>query len=135
MSTDATENVKGVIYTHASPLLLVTNSGTSEGVAPATKNWVDLTFSISPSFSNIDYVLFIVGTELTNEVQLYYDAGNTNQGHWYDRPYEYDYLSSIDSGDVYHDDNKYSIYATYTPSGGGTAVKDTIQEGIVAFPR
>ena len=118
LSNDALETHYGKfgIYTH-SDLALVTNGTTSEAGFTYTKGWRTINFSSAPTFSAVDYVIVVWGKPpTTGDPRLWGDAGDANQGH---------YQANTYSGEVWtnplvptHDNNKYSIYATYTPTGG-----------------
>jgi len=83
-----------------------------QGDSPSTVGWLQL--AISQAITNTDYYL---GSWPDSTTYGYYDSGDTDQS-WFTRGVDYGTwpdLSGIDKPDW-----KYSIYATYTPGGGGT---------------
>ena len=54
----------------------------------------------------------------SNNVTVYYDSGSANQGHL---DTGNSYTTPTDPTGASHNNNKYSIYATYTASGGDAA--------------
>jgi len=83
-----------------------------QGDSPSTVGWLQL--AISQAITNTDYYL---GSWPDNTTYGYYDSGDTDQS-WVTHGVDYGTwpdLSGIDKPDW-----KFSIYATYTPGGGGT---------------
>lgn len=78
--------------------------------------WQDFTFSSNPEISSIDYIL-VAGSDGSGSPvhsSLYYDSGDTNQGHYQTITYP----TFPSTASFSNNNNKYSIYATYTESGG-----------------
>lgn len=105
------KSIKAAIYIHSSSGLLENSDTGGEKDTSQGKFWYDFNLSPNVSLSAVDYVLVVWGNE--QYVDVKYDSGSTNQGHDDAQTYN----SFPDSASFTHDDNKYSIYATYTPSG------------------
>jgi hypothetical protein len=92
----------------------------------STPGWMTSTFSPFPVFSSsIDYLLMTVpdlNPPTTNYFYLGYDAGDANQGH-YDETNSYDTPENLGAAD--HNNNKYSIYATYNYYQYDTSARGT----------
>jgi hypothetical protein len=96
--------------------------------------WHSIT-DLSNSLAN--GVVYCIGiAQEVGVAELNYDAGTA--------PGRLSSTDTSETGDVLNDPfgsvgtdsgRHYSIYATYTPSGGGTVVKDIIQSGLIAFAR
>jgi len=104
------------IYKH-SDLSQVTNGQTAEGTGDGSTGWKTLNFVSSPTLEAIDYVL-VAWSEVIgkNTTYIWYDAGNTNQGHYQNLTYGTWPNPLVPT----HDNNVYSIYCTYTAAGGQT---------------
>ena len=78
------------------------------------------TFNItgSPSISAVDYVLVVGGKDYNDYYRAWtkYDSGDTNQGHYKDITFP----TFPDPASFTHNNNKFSIYCTYTAGGGDT---------------
>jgi len=108
-------DIKGILVKHSD--LGIVNNGVGNAVAMpegiGSANWVTSNFSTSPSIStSTGYVLMYINESYTS---IRYDSGDTNQGH---DDTSNNYSSPTDPTDASHNNNKFSIYATYTPSGG-----------------
>jgi hypothetical protein len=100
--------VKGVIVL-SSNLTILTNGVGSAVAMPTTAGWVTSTFSTPPSLSpNTDYVLMNVVGYVS--YKFYYDTA-TNQGRV---DTTNSYASPSNPTDALFNNNKYSIYCTYT---------------------
>lgn len=121
------------IYLSSSNAKLQTTASNTSTVDPA--NWQTLSLSSSQSItSSTNYKLVhYLDDGGKNAYILYYDTGDTNQG-GHDTGLTYPTWPDPLSPDV-QNTNKYSFYATYTASGGGTVVKDIIGPGIIPFAR
>lgn len=114
----------------------VTNGQAGSGTfTSGTKVWHTHSYSTSPSISAADYYLVVwCGSTGYNTQVLFYDSGASDQGKSQTITY-----SAGNWPDPYNPDTsdtkKYSIYATYTAGGGGTAVKDIIGSGLIPFAR
>jgi hypothetical protein len=107
---------KGLVVLHSN--LNIISNGITNGVNfGGAADWKTATFGTNPTISAVDYVLMlVVGLSVSQGLYIYYDAGTTNQGHY---DWSNSYASPSNPTDATHEDNKYSIYATYTPAGGG----------------
>jgi hypothetical protein len=96
---------------------LIMNGGTTAVSNPTPLTFVTFTFAANPAITATDYVLIAHASNASfNSETLYYDAGTTNQGLTDANTYTGSALSSFASPTL--NNNKYSIYATYTASGG-----------------
>jgi len=78
-------------------------------------DWTTQSYATPPAVSaSTDYIL--MHTVSFSTFVLYYDTGDTDQGH-YDSTNKNN--TPTNPTDATHNDNKHSIYATYTPAGGG----------------
>lgn len=114
-------NSKCAIYTHSS-LALLTN-GTTDQLSPSTTDWVTYDFTASPTLTAVDYILVGWGqfAKYTTS-QIYYDSGDTDQGHVDSETYGTFPDPLVPS----HNNNKYSIYCTYTSEAVGTNMQINI---------
>ena len=87
-------------------------------------------FNTSPTLTAVDYVVSALATDKGNPyhtVWLYYDTGDTNQGHYTTTNISYtsfpNPLSTYD-----HNTDKYSLYVTYTAAAAGTNMKINIAD-------
>lgn len=102
---------KGAIYKH-SDLSKVGETEEFYRDGLFTTGWY--TYNISGTVNleaGTEYVLVLGGTGEGDE-RLYYDTGTTNQGHYQSQSYG----NWPEPLDPTHEDRKYSIYCTYTPS-------------------
>lgn len=117
------------IYKHSDSALVVgSDTAHWDDYSQSGQGWLTIPVS-STAITAQDYIL--VGTNINAGFTLYYDAGGTNQGHYASG----DYYSWTTPQSFSHNNNKYSIYCTYTAGGGETAVKDIIQPGLIPFAR
>ena len=124
-SIEVAKNYKYAVYVHGD-LSLLTNGITNEGTYAISEaeGWKTLNFTSAPTFTAVDYLL--AGWSSPGiasgdpELNIAYDTGDANQGHTRQQDYVANWPNplTVDS----HDTNKYSIYATYTPGGGGTTI-------------
>ncbi len=114
-STGAGTSGKAVLVAHGDSTILTNGVGDAVALS-ASQDWNTSTFGTSPSLSaSTAYVLLFV---FDGNWVAYYDSGDTNQGH-YDTSNSY---ASPTNPSLSHLNNKYSIYCTYTASGGGVTV-------------
>jgi len=115
------EQHAGLVGIYNTSYNLITNGGSSQ-VSPlrADKGWQTFTFSTNPTVSATDYVLIIHGNAVGfSTAQVFYDAGSANQGLTDANAYTGSAISSFASPTL--NNNKYSIYATYTADGGASS--------------
>lgn len=94
-----------------STLAILTNGVSNELAVTGTPAFRTFTFGTAPTMSaSTDYVLCAIGG---GSHQMRYDAGDTNQG-LVDT--SNNYTTPTDPTDGSRNNNKYSIYATYTPT-------------------
>lgn len=120
-TSSGSQNAKAVIVLQSN--LNIISNGVSNGIAVTTKNFYDVTFATNPipSASTLYYMTVVNGYNGTSTFLIYYDVGSPNNGYRdttnnYNTPTNPTDRSSTDYG------GPFSIYATYTPSGG--VVKD-----------
>jgi len=105
------DKCKFAIYKHSDLSLVAV---TQEYSAPDTNDvvfWCTLNFVSPPALTaNTEYVLVAWG-QTTFYGSLYYDAGDVNQGHYQSKAYTGTFPNSLIPT---HNNNKYSIYCTYT---------------------
>lgn len=101
------------MYTHSDSVIAITEKRTSDGLATRVKNFYS-TSAFTFTSSAVDYV--ICGYRNDNGGYIYYDAGSANQGHYFTGRF-------TTPATFTHDNNKYSIYATYTAAAAGTNIK------------
>jgi len=111
--TSANSNYKMSVYLH-SDSTKITNGDTNEGSLTISANWYTQTFVTSPDFSAVDYVLVYQNANNFPDNGFKYDAGDINQGHTQTNTYG----TFPSTASFTHNNNKYSIYATYTTEGG-----------------
>ena len=115
-------NVKALVFDNTYALL--TNGVGGTGVLPLTQGWVDMTYSTSPSVTAADFGLGVI---CDGGNHIYYDSGATNQGF---QMAGNSYASPTDLSGETLVAKKFSVYATYTASGGsGASVTLTGQSG------
>jgi hypothetical protein len=116
-STSWTGNVKCAIYLHSN-LTLVANGVTEELNTTLTSTLAWYTFNFvgtKPTFTaNTAYVLGAWAQDVTGDAYTGYDTGDTNQGH--SKALTYNTFPNPIT--LTHTARKYSIYCTYTVSGG-----------------
>ena len=126
---EGTEKVKFGIYLHSDLSFVGSTEEFAIGTTPFT-GWKTLNFTTPPSSSATSYILVVWATVFSN-FYIYYDAGNTNQGHYQSLTYG----TFPDPLVPTHDDNKYSIYCTYTtaapPKPKGTIAIHAKLAGII----
>ena len=107
-------SLKGAIVNH-SDLTIISNGITnivSDSDVDNSPEWKTLTFATPPTLSpDTEYVLMLISNAAFH---FYYSAGDANQGH-YDTSNSF--TSPTDPTDASHNNNKYSIYCTYTAGG------------------
>jgi len=113
--------INAAIYRH-SDSTKVAEASQNVYTATFTKAWKRFTFSTMPSLTaGTEYVLDVLATsdytDIPPTVYVYYDAGDTNQGH-------YEIVTSFpDTASFTHNNNKYSVYCTYNIVSTSTAVR------------
>ena len=92
------------------------NTGSETIPGSTSAQWWDFEFeSTKPTFSNGDDLWFFVGEDGSGEVEVYRDStGGTSRSNYYLTPWRSDVTDFTGT-----DTNKWSIYLTYTSSGGG----------------
>ncbi|MGB9841849.1 MAG: hypothetical protein ACPLKZ_03895 [Candidatus Bathyarchaeales archaeon] len=102
--------VKAAIYTSSHNFV----AGTQEQTVNSN-GWITFSFSDpKPTLTaGVDYILVVWADSASGDVYIRYDSGSSNQGHQVDR----NYGSWPSSPSFTHDNRKYSIYCTYSPSG------------------
>jgi hypothetical protein len=120
-SSDYYGNAKAAIYKH-SDLSLVGSTGELY-VGEQTGTWFNFTFSTQPDLINTEYVLVVWAQSLTGTCYLKHDAGDTDRGHYQSATYGTFPNPLVPT----HDNNKYSIYCSYTAA----AAKKYFGDGLV----
>ena len=101
------------IYLH-SDSTQVANSLTADTQASAATQWWPLTYSTKPTLLASTAYVLVAGCDNPKSTHyIYYDAGNVSQGHYQGITYP----TFPATATFTHDNNKYSIYATYQTSG------------------
>lgn len=118
-------NSKGIIYTDASnPLTWVANSIAVQ--APASQAWTD--YAVSASLTTGNYWLGLVSGG--SFVGIAFDSGGASIRSNVTNSFANPSSNSPFGGSFINDNNKPSVYATYTASGGGTVpTKNVILNG------
>jgi hypothetical protein len=120
-------NIQMALYDAVSPSNYIDDSGTaSVTIDSATPQWWQANSS-GPSLSAIQYYLAFVGDQLQYGPYAYYDSSGVNNyvyktitfGSW---PSTISWLAGASQ-------RQYSIYCTYTPSGGGATEKTGSDSG------
>jgi len=112
-----TTGIKACIWEDdgASPYPVITNGVGGTGTLTTSAAWHDLTYSTQPSIT--EGQTYLVGVVVQGFAgDIYYDTDSGNGG--YDTNNNY---SSPDAFDIYFgdEDQKFSVYATYTEPGAG----------------
>jgi len=92
-----------------------TNGETERKNSSTTAGWIDFNFNSAPTIAAQQYLLCIWGGSGQYDVKIWFDDEDLGDA-------EYDYDSgqwNWPTGGFSDSDNVYSIYVTYTPSGGG----------------
>ena len=97
---------KCAIYRHSDSSLI---GVTDQSIQVMPVSWYTNTFADKPTLTNIDYVL-VIWSGFGQGSRIYYDAGETNQGHYQSLTYG----DFPDPASFSHENHKYSIYCTYT---------------------
>ena len=108
---------KGVMVLAGSSTIITNGVGNAIVNGTASAAWQTSTFGVSPTLSaNTSYWIGIVVQSTNADQYVAYDSGGSST-----LKYELDnsYSSPTDPSGVTTGDDQYSIYATYTPSGGG----------------
>lgn len=116
-----TVNFKGVLVEHAG-LTIIANGVGDPFEATTTPAWRTSTFSISPSLTPLtDYVLMMIHDDgdFSSFATYYYDAGDVNQEH---NDATNNYAVPQDPIGAGHQNDRFSIYATYTAAPSGEDV-------------
>lgn len=111
-------NNKALVVLHSN-LNIIANGITNSSGAESTnvKTWYTMTLAGSPSLSaSTDYVLMWVNDGWPSQT-IGYDAGSANQGHV---DTSNNFNTPTNPTDAAHNNNQYSIYATYTASSTPT---------------
>lgn len=118
INENSARNFKGIIVLKSN-LNLVTN-GVSDVVVGSGSGaqWVTANFSTPPTLTGgVEYVLMSISDNFP--AWLTYDAGSSNQGYL---DSSNSYTTPTNPTDATNNNNKYSIYVSYTPTAGGTPV-------------
>jgi len=117
--TSWTGKVKCAIYLASDLSAPITNGTTEEKTLTLTTNfeWYTFNFPTSPSLSATDYVLCAWAEGTGTEVRFPRDD-DANVNRWYEN-HDYNGWPSLSASDR---TGKFSIYCTYTPSGGGLSI-------------
>ena len=116
---DFSSGLKGLLILDSS-LNIITN-GITAAMNPVASAWNVATYGTEPSPT--PSTAYIIG-EITNAGMYWrYNAGDTNQGV---NDTSNNYTSPANLVSVTRTTNKYSIYATYTPSGEGVVAPPTL---------
>jgi len=117
---------KGVIVKHSDLTIINNGVGSPSIMFPyvwESSDWRTSTFSTSPSLSpSTDYILMAITSNPLSSWYFSYDSGSTNQGHTEPNSYS----SPTDLSDPQHNNNKYSIYCTYTAGGAAAPEKPVL---------
>lgn len=109
-------NVKGLLI-KASDKTIISNGITDPGVFGSAAAWYSCNYSTSPTISAILYYIGVIPQ--TYGLTLYYDSSQPSGTYWFiDNSNSYTTPTNPTDGTAY-DTYRLSIYATYTPSGGG----------------
>jgi hypothetical protein len=108
------------MFKHSDSSLIINVAPNNTGT---DTTWREVSIS-DVAVTNQDYILGICrGDPGKSGVYFYYDAGSTDQGHtvtWTEDPATASPPTAVpDPATFTHADKKFSIYATYTASGGG----------------
>lgn len=87
--------------------------------------WHTSTYVSKPTISAS--TAYILGALDPTSTSYYWDAGDANQGHM--DPNSFTTPTNLSTPT--HNTNKYSIYATYTPSGGGEAAPAPVDDFLI----
>ena len=119
LDTSGTRLVKGVMALN-SDLTLIANGVTAPTTVTITSPaWIDLNYSTGPSVTNgTSYILGDIFNLGAPYFDPRYNTGVSNQGVFDNSN---NYTTPADLVSVTRSTRKFSIYATYTPSGGGAA--------------
>jgi len=114
--------LKYALYKHSDSTKVCESEEYNTSIAENVNVEKTLNVSGSPSITAIDYVIVAWGYsyEADRHANIRYDSGGTDQGHQQSLAYG-DWPSTASFA---HNDNKYSIYATYTPSAPPAADED-----------
>lgn len=123
--------MKGALYDTSGNLIAVTEEDTSN---PASDTLITINFVGEPELTNQEYVIVVWSANNITNGSLYYDGGSTNQGHIKSLNYTGTFPETI-AFDT-NNDNKYSIYVTYSPSAPpaptvGDNATSTIKSGTL----
>jgi len=123
---EGTAAFKYAIYNHDT-LVLVGTTAASTIAKFAAKAWRTLSFASPPTLvAGTAYIL--VAWSDSNAPIIYYAAGDANQGHYDADTYAANFPDPLAPT---HDNNKYSIYCTYTVAEvGAAAVKRRLLLGV-----
>jgi len=126
VKSDTGQKVKYAIYKHSDSSLV---DYTSETTAPTSPDWVTLDATNNATLEAIDYVLVAWSKKDWDPFYhmyyygyLYYDTGETDQGHYQSEIYN----SFPDPASFSHGNQKFSIYCTYTAGATEITVTDSI---------
>jgi hypothetical protein len=134
--TSSTRATKGIIVSHDDLTIIENGIGNAVGTISIHQNkqWVVSTFSVSPTInSGTVYILSAIAPYVTYVGKIYYDSGDSNQGH---REYDNNYTTPTNPSSITHSTNKYSIYCTYTPAASGwthISYYDGVSQSVIGY--
>ena len=120
---------KAALYTNSDSKIL--KNGTSSVATlgtMGTSSWQTFDFVNVPTFSATDYVIVAWNENFSFDAAvLNYDTGATDQGHT-----DVETFNGFPATATFvHNDNKYSIYVTYTPSGASAPYNPRLRRVII----
>ena len=124
-----TANVKGIMVLESTLNIISNGVGAAGGPFTTTPSWQTSTFGTPPNITNTDYDISLIISG--NTFFFYYDTGSANQGL---TDTTNNYTTPTNPTDATRNTRKHSIYATYTPSGGGAVAETastTIRDGSI----
>ena len=130
-----TNKIKGAVYDASNNLVTNGTSNEKTDLTGTVGDWtLNFASPISPTFTAQTYWLAAngdaAGFPFGEGTQYYYDSGTANQAKYISNAYTSFPPATLSGGT--NQNNKYSIYATYTPSGGGGTVAKKRQPVIIS---
>jgi len=108
-------DVLAALYKHSDSTIETDGLCDATELGASETAWIALPFDSEPTLTAIDYVPIVALEYAEQLVFMFWDEGDTDQGHSYGDfgfPFEFD-----DPASFVHDDKKYSLYVTYEASG------------------
>ena len=127
LSGASNRKIKTAIYSEAHDFI----AGSEEKTISST-GWYNFSFADPKPIltANTNYVLVAWADSSAGSVSMRYDAGSSNQGHRSNLAY----AGWPVSGGFNHDNNKYSIYCTYTAANYFTVQIELTGNSTIPFP-